>query len=151
MKTANSLLQCTSILIRRNKYLKQVTPIQLMRSGINWSLSCEWVTFQGCGSLIMSLPKQFLQRNWNFNKRIHTKEFLQRQSAIANMTLDYILSRVLVSKQGLTLPLSISLVVMTMTLVFSCQIIFQKSSTVAGRQPWVAMYLLSDPGTSPLM
>ena len=54
-------------------------------------------------------------------------------------------------KQGLTLPLSISLVVMMMILVFSCQTIFQKLCAVPGRQPCVAIYLRSDPGTSPLM
>jgi hypothetical protein len=38
-----------------------------------------------------------------------------------------------------TLPLSISLVVMTMTRLFSCQTMCQKSLTVLGRQPCVAM------------
>jgi hypothetical protein len=36
---------------------------------------------------------------------------------------------------ALTLPLSTSLVVITMTRAFSCQIIFQRSSTVPGRHP----------------
>ena len=47
--------------------------------------------------------------------------------------------------QGFTFPLSISLVVKMMIVVFSCQIIFQKSFTVVGRQSCVAMYLHSDP------
>ena len=38
-----------------------------------------------------------------------------------------------------TLPLSISFVVMTMTRLFSCQTMCQKSLTVLGRQPCVAM------------
>ena len=38
-------------------------------------------------------------------------------------------------KLVLTLPLSTSFVVMTMIREFSCHIIRQKSSTVAGRQP----------------
>ncbi len=45
----------------------------------------------------------------------------------------------------LTLPFSTSLVVITMTLVFCCQIILQKSLTMLGRHPWVAMYLFSLP------
>lgn len=40
---------------------------------------------------------------------------------------------------GPTRPFSTSLVVMTMTRVFSCQTICQKSLTVASRQPWLAM------------
>lgn len=40
---------------------------------------------------------------------------------------------------GLTRPFSTSLVVMTMTRVFSCHTICQKSLTVASRQPWLAM------------
>lgn len=39
----------------------------------------------------------------------------------------------------LTRPFSTSLVVMTITLVFSCHTICQKSLTVVARHPWVAM------------
>lgn len=39
----------------------------------------------------------------------------------------------------LTRPFSTSLVVMTMTLVFSCHTICQKSFTVVAKHPWVAM------------
>lgn len=42
---------------------------------------------------------------------------------------------------SLTFPRSTSFVVMTIILEFSCHIILQKSSTVVGRQPWVAMYV----------
>lgn len=38
-----------------------------------------------------------------------------------------------------TRPFSTSRVVMTMTQVFSCHTICQKSLTVASRQPWLAM------------
>lgn len=42
-----------------------------------------------------------------------------------------------------TFPFSTSLVIMAMTLTSSCHIMRQKSSIVFGRQPWVAMYVLS--------
>ena len=42
-----------------------------------------------------------------------------------------------------TLPLSTSLVVMTITRQLSCHTIAQKSPTVTGRQPWVAIYRFS--------
>lgn len=41
-----------------------------------------------------------------------------------------------------TLPRSTSLVVITITLVFSCHTIHQKSASVEGRQPCVAMQVL---------
>lgn len=44
---------------------------------------------------------------------------------------------------GPTRPFSTSRVVMTMTRVFSCHVICQKSLTVASRQPWLAMYVLA--------